>query len=389
MLKIALVVPHIFMHKDILPNVIFSPGHLALDLARGLQDLGCEVTLFSPGSVDTKVKNISADLSLFENELNLRGDTYMELLKKHPLVFITLARQVQSEMISKAYKMANEGEFDLVHVYTNEEEMALVFAEFCKVPVVFTHHEPFNFLTKYRSIMPKYNHLNWISISDSQRKSMPIDTNFVATIYHGLAKNRFKPIVNPKNNYIAFFGRIIEPKGVHIAIEAAKKAGVKLKIAGKHYTGHSKDKYWSEIIEPQIDGDLIEYVGFIKDDKDKEKFLGNAKALIMASTWEEPFGMVMIEALACGTPVIGLKCGAIPEVVENNTTGYVVRHQISGVRNQKVETSPDTIGDLVKAINKVGKIDRKVCRAEFEKRFSLERMCEDYFDTYKKLIIHN
>src|SRR5690348_15966568 len=106
-LKIGLVVPHIFLHKDILPHVIFSPGRLAIRLAEGLQDLGAEVTLFSPGPVDTSVKTITADLSYFERELAGRGDTYLDLLKKHPFTFITLARQVQAEVIAKAYAMAN------------------------------------------------------------------------------------------------------------------------------------------------------------------------------------------------------------------------------------------------------------------------------------------
>ena len=151
-LRIAFVVPHIFINRDILPAVIFSPGRLALDVTAEMANQGAKVTLFTPGPADTALPNITADLSHFEQELAGRGDTYMDLLKKHPFTFITLARQVQSEIISKAYNMANEGMFDIVHIYTNEEDIALPFAKLCSVPVVFTHHDPFNFLVKYKNV---------------------------------------------------------------------------------------------------------------------------------------------------------------------------------------------------------------------------------------------
>ncbi len=373
-MKIAIVVPHIFMNQEILPDVIFSPGYLALDLAEGLQKLGHVVTLFTPGKVNTSVKNISADLSLFEKELEFRKDSYIELLKKHPLVFINMARQVQSEIIKDAFQRANNNEFDIVHVYTNEEELALVFADFCKKPLVFTHHEPFNFSAKYRSIMPKYKHLNWISISSSQRKSMPTGTNFLRTIYHGMDVNKFVPLKNPSKDYFAYFGRIIEPKGVHLAIDAAIKAGVELRIAGKHYSDYAKDKYWSEKIEPFVDGKQIKYVGYLKENSEKQEFLGNAKALIVPSTWEEPFGMVMIEALACGTPVIGIKAGAIPEVIDEGKTGLLVENDI------------DAVDTLVKAIKNIVSINRESCRKVFEQRFSIERMCKEHLEVYKSLV---
>src|SRR6185437_16908609 len=155
-LRIGIVVPHIFMHREIIPHVIFSPAKLALSLSKGLDALGASVTLFTPGPVDTKVRNITADLSYFEHELALRGDSYTELLKKHPFTFITLARQVQAELIAKAFAMANDGKLDLVHIYTNEEDLALPFAQLCSKPVVFTHHDPFNFMVKYKNVFPKY-----------------------------------------------------------------------------------------------------------------------------------------------------------------------------------------------------------------------------------------
>jgi glycosyltransferase involved in cell wall biosynthesis len=328
--KVGLVVPHIFMHREILPEVIFSPAKLAIDLANGLKRVGVEVVLFTPGPVDSQTQNITADLSLFETELEGRGYGYTELLKKHPFTFVTLARQVQAELIAKAYEAANNGDLDVVHIYTNEEEIGMAFAGLCKKPVVFTHHDPFNFLLKYKNNMPKYAHLNWISISQSQRRSMPEVTNWLGNVYHGLDGENYQPVESPSNEYVAFMGRIIEPKGLHLAINAVKKYNsangekLKLKIAGKHYAGHNKDKYWREVVEPEIDNETVFFEGFIGDESKKAEFLANAKCLVVPSIFDEPFGMVSVEALACGTPVVGLDSGALPEVIADGKTGYVV-----------------------------------------------------------------
>ncbi len=377
-MRVGIVVPHIFMHRDILPQVIFSPAELALSLAAGLQRTGADVTLFTPGPVDTPVRNITANLSLFERELAGRGDTYTDLLKKHPVTFVTLARQVQSELIATAYAMANRGELDIVHVYTNEEDIALPFAALCTRPVVFTHHDPFNFLVKYKSVFPKYKNLNWISLSQAQRAGMPAGTNWAGNVYHGIDAALFKPQYRPAGGYVAYLGRIIEPKGLHIAIEAVKQYNVhrntklQLHIAGKHYAGH-KDAYWQERIAPQIDGNEVQYVGFIKSAAEKQAFLGNADALIVPSTFEEPFGMVMIEALACGTPVIGLHSGAIPEVIRHGRTGYII-------------PKDNATTMIAKALTGIQAIDRQVCRQDFEARFTAAHMSDGYRDVYEKVL---
>lgn len=380
-LRVGLVVPHIFMQRDILPHVIFSPATLALELAAGVQHTGATVTLFSPGPVDTAVRNITADLSLFEKELAGRGDTYTDLLKKHPLTFINLARQVQAEIIAKAFAMANEGALDVVHIYTNEEDIALPFAALCTRPVVFTHHDPFNFLVKYINVFPKYAHYNWISMSLAQRQGMPPHTNWLANIYHGVPEDAFAPNYTPKGGYVAYLGRIIEPKGVHMAIDAvraynaAHATRLTLKIAGKHYAG-AKDTYWQERIQPALGDDVI-YEGFIATDEQKQDFLGNAQALLVPSTFEEPFGMVMIEALACGTPVVGLASGAIPEVIDDGVTGFVV---------QKQTAESDTTRLLADALGSIPAISRRTCRAQFEARFTTRQMCQAHMDAYAGVV---
>jgi glycosyltransferase involved in cell wall biosynthesis len=380
-IRVALVVPHIFLHRDILPYVIFSPGTLALELANGLVNCSVDITLFTPGPIDTIVPNVNADMSYFDAELAGRSDNYIDLLKKHPFLFASLGRQVQSELIAKAFTAANRNEYDLVHIYTNEEDIALPFATLCNKPVVFTHHDPFNFLVRYKSIFPKYPQLNWISLSMAQRNGMPKNTNWVANIYHGLNAVDYQIVKNPSNNYVAYLGRIIKPKGVDLAIKAIRKYNasatipLKLKIAGKHYADSEKDKYWQTEIQPELD-DVIEYVGFIDNIKQKNKFLGNAKALIIPSTFEEPFGMVMIEALASGTPIIGLNSGAIPEVITDKT----------GILVKKAVVDDVTIENLSQAIQQIDTIDRHACRNDFEARFTLNRMCQNHADVYRQLI---
>lgn len=380
-LRVALVVPHIFMHRDILPQVIFSPGHLALSLADGLVKEGVDVTLFTPGPVTTKAINATADLSLFERELEGRGDSYMDLLRKHPFTFITLARQVQSELVATAYARANDGDFDVVHIYTNEEEIAMPFAALCTKPVVFTHHDPFNFLVKYKNNFPKYKHLNWLSMSYAQRNGMPDDTNWVGNIYHGLDEPALVPVNNPSRDYVSFLGRIIQPKGVHLAIDAINsynktaKKPLKLKIAGKHYAEESKDTYWREEVEPRL-GKNIEYVGFIDTPEAKREFLGNARALLVPSLFNEPFGMVTLEAFACGTPVIALDSGALPEVIDDGVTGYLV---------EKSDNDKQMVDALVKAIDNSGSIKPHACRSSYETNFTLETMVNEHIKVYARL----
>jgi len=383
-MRIGLVVPHIFLHKDILPGVIFSPGKLALELAAGLEAMGAEVTLFSPGPADTSVKNVTADLRYFEAELAGRGDSYLDLLKKHPVTFISLARQAQAEIVAKAFAMANNNELDIVHIYTNEEDIALPFVQFCQKPVVLTHHDPFNFLIKYKNVFPKYKHLNWISMSMSQRAGMPKDTNWVDNIYHGLPLDEFKPNFAAAEDYLVYIGRIIEPKGVHLAISAVKQYNeqhpehpYQLKIAGKHYSGHGKDSYWQKQIEPELTDPAIEYIGFVRG-PEKQDLLANASALLAPSKFDEPFGMVLIEALASGTPIIGLDSGAMPEIIKPHKTGFVV---------PKESTDAQTASGLSRAIADIPTIRRTDCRADFEAHFTLDRMCREHLEVYKKLVV--
>jgi glycosyltransferase involved in cell wall biosynthesis len=376
-LRLALVAPHLYLRQEFSNKVIFSPGELLLELASTLAALGVEVTVYAPGKLKLPdVKVVYPETTELDSELAQRGYGFGELFAKHTLTAITLARQLQGEVVAQAFAAANRGEHDLVHIYMNEEELALVFAGFCSKPVVFNHHEPFNFLFKYRSIFPKYAaERNFISISQSQRASLP-KGNWVGNVYHGLpiAKYKFSARLAAEP-YVAYLGRIIEPKGVHLAVKAAKRAGVKLKIAGKHYS-EAADSYWQQL-QPEIDGVEVQYVGFISSAKQKQDFLGNAKALIVPSIWEEPFGLVVIEALACGTPVIGLNNGALSELIRTGENGILI---------EQAEADSETIARLAQALQNVGEVSRGNCRRDFEERFTSERMAQGYLDIYQNLL---
>lgn len=376
-MNIAVVVPHIFMQDGLLKHVIFSPAELAIELAEGLQEAGHTVYLYTPGPVATNVQSVTSDMSGFEAELQLRGYGYTELLKKHPLTFASLARQVQADLIAKAYNEANNGKIDVVHMFANEEDIGLQFALFCHKPVVFTHHDPFNLTVGYKYIFPRKKDLNYIALSESQKLTMPSDTNWVATIPNGLPLNMFKP-GNGDGEYIAYLGRIIYSKGVHLAVQAvraynaAAKKPIKLRIAGKYYD----DEYFAQEIQPYL-GEFVEYVGFMRSTEEKQAFLGSAVATIVPSIFEEPFGMVVIESLACGTPVIGLNSGALPDNIKD---GH------SGINVHKTDDDLETSKRLAAAISKAKSLSRQNCRQQFESRFTIERMIMDHIRVYQKLV---
>lgn len=225
-------------------------------------------------------------------------------------------------------------------------------------------------------------------MSIAQRVEMPEDTNWVGNIYHGLPKKQYTPTTKPTGDYLLYIGRIIESKGVHLAISAVKQYNqanpekhYKLIIAGKHYSG-TKDEYWTKKILPEIDDQQIIYHGFVSDERQKNQLLANAAGLIVPSVFSEPFGMVTIEALACGTPVIGLSTGATPEILKDEKTGLLV----SPIYVGDLLDEPATSKLISEAIPKLASIDRDACRQAFEANFTATRMAEQHADVYKRLI---
>jgi glycosyltransferase involved in cell wall biosynthesis len=199
-----------------------------------------------------------------------------------------------------------------------------------------------------------------VSISDAQRRPIP-QANYAATVYHGLPSDLLRPNYAPEG-YLAFLGRICPEKGPETAIHLAREVGLPLKIAAK--IGRADRVYFRRTIEPLIDGRNVEFVGEI-DETQKSEFLGNAAALLFPICWPEPFGLVMIEAMACGTPVIAFSCGSVPEIVEDGLTGFVVEPE-----------------QAVTAISQATKLDRHAVRTRFEQRFTARHMAEKYVEVY-------
>ncbi len=204
-----------------------------------------------------------------------------------------------------------------------------------------------------------------VSISNHQRKPMP-PVNWVNTIYHGLPKHSLR-MGQGDGGYLAFLGRISPEKGPEEAIEIAIRSGIKLKIAAK--VDNADREYYETRVKHLLDHPLIEYIGEIGDDQ-KSKFIGNARALLFPINWPEPFGLVMIEAMACGTPIVAFNCGSVPEVMKDGVTGFVVNN----------------VDEAVDAVCEIGMLDRGAIRAVFENRFSSERMAKNYLEVYDRLI---
>jgi glycosyltransferase involved in cell wall biosynthesis len=211
----------------------------------------------------------------------------------------------------------------------------------------------------------RYHDMPVISISDAQRTPLAW-INWQGTVYHGLPLDLFSFRAKPEN-YLAFLGRVSPDKGIVQAIDIAQRVGMPLKIAAKIDRGDWR--YYKEAVEPLLEHPLIEFLGEIGD-HEKQQFLGNAQALLFPIHWPEPFGLVMIESMACGTPVIAYPCGSVPEVMKNGVSGFVV---------QDVE-------EAVRAVEQVRTLSRRACRGYFEARFSADRMARDYVAIYQRML---
>ncbi len=264
-------------------------------------------------------------------------------------------------LISECYEHASD--YDIIHSHFSL--LSSFYVGLTETPTIISIHSPIRegikpFLMRYR------NH-NYVSFSHAQREQMP-ELNWVANIYHGVDTELFAFNKFPEDYYL-YLGRVTEDKGVHFAIEAAKAAGVNLVIAGRSYPNEG---YWHKTIEPEINGKTIRYIGEA-DLEHKIEWLKNAKALLFPTQYDETFGLVMIEAMSCGTPVIAWNKGSVPEVVQDKQTGYIV----------------DSVDGMVKAIKAIDKISRKETRERAEMYFSQQKMTSGYLKVYERIIEKN
>jgi glycosyltransferase involved in cell wall biosynthesis len=253
-------------------------------------------------------------------------------------------------------------EFDLLHFHIDYLHFPLFRSS--RIPVLTTLHGRQD-LSDHLPLYSRFPQMPLVSISLAQRRPLP-GANFVGNVYHGLPHDLLKPAPTSVGGYLAFLGRMSPEKRPDRAIEIARRSGMKLKLAAK--VDQADAEYFSRVVEPLIDGEQIEFIGEIND-SNKCQFLSKASALLFPIDWPEPFGLVIIEAMACGTPVLAFRCGSVPEIVEDGMTGFIV----------------GSVDDAVHAVPQLLKLDRNKVRSRFEQRFSTHQMSREYVGIYQKL----
>ena len=338
-MRIAQVAP---LFERVPPRTYGGTERVVAYLTDALVELGHDVTLFASGDSCTRARLVPA------SPRSLRLDTTCR---------DTMAPQIRElELVSR---MAHR--FDLIHFHTGFLHLPLARH---LPPSVTTMHGRLD-LDELGPMMDDFADAPLVSISNDQRRPYP-HQNWRATVYHGLPP-KLLPFRATPDDYVAFIGRISPEKRVDRAIDIARRAGVELRVAAK--IDAVDREYFEREIAPLMDQPHVRYLGEI-DEAEKAVLLGGARALLFPIDWPEPFGMVVIEALSCGTPVLAWPEGSVPELLEHGATGWIV----------------DSIDAAVESLKQADLIDRRACRAAFEKRFTAERMARDYVAVYKRLL---
>lgn len=336
-MKIALIAP---------PYIAIPPGKYGgtelflSELAVGLQKRGIDFTLYTNGestlSVPKKFLYESQDWPIRdEATAQLKGVNHA-------------AWALQDA----------ENDADIVHL---NSAPGLALQRFSELPFVYTVHHGFE--QPLATFYTNFPQVSFVTISDFQRTKLELPR--LRTIHHGIDLSRYRMHAEP-GQYLSFLGRIAPVKGTHLAIEIARKAGIPLKIAGEIQPVYRD--YWDNVVKPQVDGKFIEYVGEV-DLNQKNELLGNSLAMLFPIQWDEPFGLVMVEAMACGTPVLALPGGSVREVVKDGVSGYV---------GNSVEELAQRARDLA--------LPRASVRAYAQEYFSSQRMANDYVDLYSEIL---
>lgn len=339
-MRIAQVAP---LFESVPPQLYGGTERIVACLTDELVRQGHDVTLFA--SADSRT--LARLYPLCPRALRLDPSI------RDPLAYQTL-------MIEKVLQHA--ASFDVIHFHIDHQYFPL--SRFLKTPFVHTHHGRLD-MPELWPLFREFSEIPLVSISDAQRAAVP-NLNWQATVYHGLPRHCF-PFNPARGNYLAFLGRVSPEKGLHFAIEIARRAGMPLKVAAK--IDRHDAEFFESTLRPLLQSPGVEFLGEVGG-HDKVALLRGAAALLFPIDWPEPFGLVMIEAFAAGTPVIAYRRGSVPEIVAHGATGYIV----------------DSIDAAVAAVADIPQLDRAACRRAFEERFSVERMTRDYLTVYKALI---
>src|SRR6188474_500635 len=341
-MHIAQIAP---LTESIPPRLYGGTERVVGNLCDALVQLGHQVTLFAAADARTDAKLIAVrDRSIRLDPAPLKSDVAAHL-------------SMLAEVRRRAWQ------FDVMHFHIDLLHFPVF--EHQAHRTVTTMHGRLD-IADLEAAYGRWPQFGLVSISDHQRTPLPF-VNWLATVPHGLPEHQFSFRERPQPGYLAFIGRISPEKRPDVAISIARRAGIPLKIAAK--VDKVDRDYFETRIAPLLDHPLIDYIGEIGD-SEKSEFLGNARALLFPIDWPEPFGLVMIEAMACGTPVIAWNRGSVPEVIEHGVTGYIV----------------DSEEEALAALSTIEQLDRHTIRAVFERRFAARTMARAYVDLYARLL---
>ncbi len=338
-MRIAQVAP---LFESVPPKYYGGTERVVSYLTEELVRQGHEVTLFASGDSVTEARLVAP----CRRSLRLNAGC-VDPMAHHVL------------MLEQVFRDAER--FDVIHFHIDYMHFPL--ARRHEVYPVTTLHGRLD-VADLCSLYIEFADMPVVSISNAQREPLPW-INWRGTVYHGLPENLYT-FRNSPGSYLAFLGRICPEKCPDVAIEIAKRLGMPIKIAAK--VDKVDQEYFEQCINPLLSDSLVEYVGEISEGE-KDEFLGNAYALLFPVDWPEPFGMAMIEAMACGTPVIAKRRGSVPEVIEDGVTGCIF----------------EDLEEAVKAVERISTLNRKRCREVFERRFSARRMAQDYLSIYTRV----
>jgi glycosyltransferase involved in cell wall biosynthesis len=342
-LKIAQIAP---LMESVPPRLYGGTERIVSYLTEELVALGHDVTLFASGDSITTANLVPCAAKALRLDPGVRDFIPYYML-----------------MLDRVCQRADD--FDVLHFHIDQFQFPL-FRPMADRTITTLHGRQ-----DLPDLLPLYlgfSDMPLVSISNAQRLPVP-NANFAATVYHGLPANLHRPMGQPRGGYLAFLGRISPEKRPDRAISIARALGIPLKIAAK--VDRVDEDYFRTVIEPLLDGPGVEFVGEINEQQ-KTQFLGEARALLFPVDWPEPFGLSMIEAMACGTPVLAFRCGSVPEIIEEGITGAIV----------------ETMEEAVAALPAVMALDRQKVRQRFEQRFTATRMAKDYVDVYR-LLLHS
>jgi glycosyltransferase involved in cell wall biosynthesis len=338
-MRIAQVAP---LYESVPPQCYGGTERVVSYLTEELVRLGHEVTLFATADSVTRARLHACA------PCGLRLDpSCIDPLSRHILML---------EAVCKAGEA-----FDIIHYHVDYLHFPV--SRRTAVPQVTTLHGRLD-LADLAPLYREFGDMPLVSISDDQRKPLPW-VRWEATVHHGVPADLYRPQEKP-GDYLAFLGRISPEKRLDRAIEIARRAGMRLRVAAK--VDKADHDYFRDCIQPLLGAPHVEFIGEIGE-ADKQAFLGNARALLFPIDWPEPFGLVMLESLACGTPIIAYRRGSVPEVLQDGVTGFLV----------------EDVAAAAAAVHRLSAVDRRQCRQAFEARFSATRMALDYLDVYSRL----